>query len=93
MLVSEAVEKPQTIGKVSERRINMRRSYDVNNPDLVAIVRKDYPRYAIGTDVWECKECGRTLNPYTDHVYSDEDHDVLCKDCLLYLHEYWNLGR
>lgn len=76
MLVSEA-----------EENINMRRSYDVNHPDLVAIIRTGYPRYAIGTDVWECEGCGRTLNPYTDHVYSDEHHDVLCKDCLLYLHD------
>ena len=65
----------------------MKKSHDLNHPDLVAIIRTGYPRYAIETDRWKCEECGKTLDPYTDHSYSDERHDVLCRNCLLYLHD------
>ena len=34
---------------------------------------------------WTCEECGIELE--TDNAYEDEDHELLCEECLLKLHK------
>ena len=34
---------------------------------------------------WTCEECGIALE--ADNAYEDEDHELLCEECLLTLHK------
>lgn len=54
------------------------------NPIVQHIINTGYPPGEEPQPIY-CDECGKDITD--DDVYEDENHHLLCRDCLLMLHE------
>lgn len=55
-----------------------------DHPDIEFALKTGYPRWNQPKSHY-CEECGKCLDD--EVAYVDTEHDYLCKNCLLYLHE------
>ena len=58
-----------------------------DHPEIRWIENTGYPSFA-QPEIIRCEYCERELDD-SDEVYEDSNHEVLCKSCLLNLHEKW----
>lgn len=59
-------------------------SWGLEHPDITAVNLTGYPRGYERHRIY-CEECEKDITYKT--WYEDEDHDFLCRECLLALHE------
>ena len=58
--------------------------FDLEHPEIRCIERTGYPSFA-QPEVLRCEVCDKELRD--SEAYEDDNHEFLCKECLLYLHE------
>lgn len=69
-------------------------SYCPDHPEILTIQRTGYPSWNQPPQNPFCSRCGKELDVSYDNIYEDEQHEFLCKECLLKLHEKeWQLGN
>ena len=61
------------------------RTYELDdNPVIASYLKTGYPPN-MNLNYYQCERCGDELN--FDEVYFDNEHEWLCKYCLLSLHK------
>ena len=56
----------------------------IQHPEITWIESTGYPSYAQPETIY-CEECGSDITD--DDKFEDENHENLCKGCLLYFHK------
>ena len=58
-----------------------------DHPDITSAMKTGYPSWGQLQPLC-CDNCSEELGD-EDEVYTDQHHEVLCKECLLRLHTKW----
>ena len=58
--------------------------YCPDHPEIQWAESTGYPSWQ-QEPKWTCEACGIALE--SDNAYEDEDHELLCEECLLKLHK------